>query len=313
VDHATDHGTFSSLDQLLEAVRAEKPRKMVVVVPHDRNTLKAVASAVSHRVAQPVLVGNRQIIEREAEGTGLDLDQCEVLDGADPEFIRHAVMMIQEQEADFLMKGLVHTSTLLRVVLDKHWGIRSTRLMSHVTVLQHPLEKRLILMTDAGVNVNPNVERKIDILRNAVDVALSLGIKRPRVAVIAAVETVQLPAMPATLHGELIKRYARAGMIEKPCYVDGPMALDIAVSMKKARTKGIGGEVAGRAQVILMPNIESGNVFYKALTCLHGDEMAGVVVGAQCPLVVPSRADSPKTKLFCIALASWLSRGGSRD
>jgi phosphate butyryltransferase len=304
----TDAGRrFSSLAELLDAVRAAGPRRMVVALPHDRMTLDAVAIAVRHGVARPILVGRRETIEREAGGAGLDLSACTILDGADPEFVRHAVLMVQEEQADFLMKGLVHTGHLLRMVMDRQWGIRSTRLLSHVALFEHPREHRLLLLTDAGVNIDPNIGRKLDILRNAVETAVALGIPRPRAAVIAAVETVRLPAMPATLHGALIKRYAAAGRLGLPCDVDGPLALDIAVSPEKAAVKGVGGPVAGRADILLVPNIESGNIFYKVLTSLHGQEMAGVVVGARCPLVVPSRADSAMTKLYSIAFGSWLS------
>jgi len=299
---------FSSLEEILKYEKAAPPMRMAVAAPHDATTLRAVAMAVKNRVAQPILIGSREIIEARAGEAGLDLTDCTIEDVDEKSHIVHAVQMIHERQADFLMKGLVQTSKLLRTVLDKQWGLSSSRLLSHVTVFEHPQEHRLLLMTDAGVNVNPNVARKIDILQNAVEVAITLGIAKPRVAILAAVENVQLPAMPATLHGELIKRYAAGGLLKYPCHVDGPLALDNAVSPTKAAAKGIGGPVAGQADVLVLPNIESGNIFYKALTSLHGDEMAGVVVGARCPLVVPSRADSPMTKLYCITLASFVSR-----
>lgn len=304
---------FSSLEELLKFEKAAPPMRMAVAAPHDTMTLRAVAMAVQHRVALPILVGSSEIIQQRADEAGLDLSDCTIVDVEEARHITHAVQMLHDREADFMMKGLVQTSKLLRTVLDKQWGLSSNRLLSHVTVFEHPGEHRLLLMTDAGVNVNPNVARKIDILQNAVEVAIRLGIAKPRVAILAAVENVQLPAMPATLHGELIKRYAAGGLLKHPCYVDGPLALDNAVSPAKAAAKGIGGPVAGQADVLVLPNIESGNIFYKALTSLHGDEMAGVVVGARVPLVVPSRADSPMTKLFCITLASYLSRVGHED
>ena len=309
MDSAGTSPCFSSLEEILNFEKAAPPMRMAVAAPHDSTTLRAVAMAVQHRVALPILIGSREIIEQRADEAGLDLSACTIENVEEGQHITHAVQMLHDHQADFMMKGLVQTSKLLRTVLDKQWGLSSSRLMSHVTVFEHPKEHRLILMTDAGVNVNPNVARKIDILQNAVEVAIALGIAKPRVAILAAVESVQLPAMPATLHGELIKRYAAGGLLKQPCYVDGPLALDNAVSPAKAAAKGIGGPVAGQADVLVLPNIESGNIFYKALTSLHGDEMAGVVVGTRCPLVVPSRADSPMTKLFCIALASYLSRG----
>ncbi len=308
MDSAGKTPHFASLDEILNYEKAAPPRRMAGAAPHDSLTLRAVAMAVQHRVAQPILIGSRKIISERAEEAGLDLSACIIEDVEEKNHILHAVQMLHDRHADFMMKGLVQTSKLLRTVLDKQWGLSTNRLLSHVTVFEHPKEQRLLLMTDAGVNVNPNVARKIDILQNAVEVAITLGIPKPRVAVLAAVENVQLPAMPATLHGELIKRYAQGGLLNFPCYVDGPLALDNAVSPTKAAAKGIGGPVAGRADVLVLPNIESGNIFYKALTSLHDDEMAGVVVGARCPLVVPSRADSPMTKLYCIALASFVSR-----
>ncbi len=308
MDSAGTTPIFSSLEDILKYEKAAPPMRMAVAAPHDAMTLRAVAMAVQQRVALPILIGSRGLIEQQAETAGLDLSACIIEDVDQERHITTAVQMLHDQRADFMMKGLVQTSKLLRTVLDKQWGLSSNRLLSHVTVFEHPKEHRLILMTDAGVNVNPNVARKIEILENAVEVAIALGIAKPRVAILAAVENVQLPAMPATLHGELIKRYAEGGLLKQPCYVDGPLALDNAVSPAKAAAKGISGPVAGQADVLVVPNIESGNIFYKALTSLHGDEMAGVVVGARCPLVVPSRADSPMTKLFCIALASFLSR-----
>ena len=222
------------------------------------------------------------------------------------ESIYHAVELYKNGKIDMIMKGLTSTSTLLRVILDKERGIPPDGILSHVGVCYLPQYKRLLFVTDAGVNINPSLRRKIEIIKNAANLAQGFGINNPKVAMLAAIEKVNLPAMPATLDAALISRMSDRGPF-KNIVIGGPFALDNAISLNAADYKGIHHPVAGNADIVCVPDIESGNILYKAITVIAGLNLIGIVVGSKIPLIVTSRSDPDKTKYYSIVLGAYYS------
>jgi phosphate butyryltransferase len=208
------------------------------------------------------------------------------------------------------MKGALDTSILLKAALNKEAGINAGRLTSHVAVIESPYYHKLFIVTDAAINIAPDIYGKLDIVANAVKVSRALGVERPKVAMLAAVEKVNFDKMPCTADAAIIAQMNRRGQV-KDCVVDGPLALDNAISAESARIKHIESEVAGDADVLVVPDIEAGNVLYKALLDLGGAKGAGIVAGAAKPIVLTSRADSPESKLASIALAALV--GAARE
>ena len=271
--------------------------------------LRAGVQAFERGVAEPVLVGDMKETERIAGERGLDISRFRKINVTDDDrAVFEAVRLFREGEAQFIMKGLVSTALLLKGVLNKETGVpHPSRILSHVAVFESPLDGRLMFLTDAGVNIAPTLQRKIEILKNGLDVARSLGVEAPRCVILAATEKVNYPAMPATLDGDILTKMARQGEFGD-ARVLGPLSLDLAVSGKAASTKRFDDPVAGNADILVTPNIEAGNVLYKALSTLSGCTMASVVVGSRVPVVVPSRGDSDASKFHSIALASVLAR-----
>jgi phosphate butyryltransferase len=214
-----------------------------------------------------------------------------------------AVALVRSGEADVLMKGVLDTSILLKAALNKEVGLNAGRLTSHVAVIESPHYHKLFIVTDAAINIAPDLQGKLDIVANAVAVSRSIGVELPKVAMLAAVEKVNPDKMPCTADAALITQMNRRGQV-KGCVVDGPLALDNAISAESARIKKIVSDVAGDADVLVVPDIEAGNVLYKALLDLGGAKGAGIVAGAAKPIVLTSRADSRETKLASIALAA---------
>jgi phosphate butyryltransferase len=275
--------------------------------------LRAGVEAYERGVAEPVLIGDMDETRRMADERGLDISRFRQLHITDDnQAVFEAVRLFREGEVRFIMKGLVSTAMLLKAVLNKETGVpHPSRILSHVAVFESPIDGRIMILTDAGVNIAPTVQRKIDILKNGLDVARALGIETPRCAILAATEKVNYPAMPATLDGDILTKMARQGEFGN-ARVLGPLSLDLAVSRKAAATKRFDDPVAGSADILVTPNIEAGNVLYKALSTLSGCVMASVVVGSRVPVVVPSRGDSDASKFHSIALASVLAgRSGS--
>jgi Phosphotransacetylase len=294
----------------------DKPR--VAIAPCAEGfVLRAGLDAAKKGLAMPVFIGNRDKALKLAEERGLDLSPYEFEDCPDDtQAVVRAVELFRTGQAQLIMKGLVSTATVLKAVLNKEAGLLPEGgILSHVSVFDAPTctrgceldGKRLMLLTDAGVNIRPTLQRKVEILRNALSVARALGIVTPRVAILAATEKVNYPAMPATLDADLLAKMGQAGDFGT-ALVAGPLALDIAVSPSAAALKGISGPVAGKADILCTPDIESGNILYKTFSALMGLTMASVVVGSRVPVVVPSRGDSEQSKLASIALAAYLAR-----
>lgn len=295
------------LTELLRKAKTRRPvRKVVVAAAEDKHVLKALQNAIKEEIIIPLLVGDKGKIEQIAQSIGFSLDGIELIDNREGSAIsaRIAVAKVRSGEADIIMKGFVNTGDLLKAVLDKDLGLRTDQLLSHVAFFESPYYHKIFCVTDVAMNIAPDLEAKVQIIHNAVKACHGIGIGNPKVAVAAAVETVN-PKMEATVHAAQLKEMNDKGLL-KGCIVDGPFAVDIAVNADAARHKGISGEVAGDCDIILAPDIEAGNMFYKALNFLGGASSAAVVMGASVPVVLTSRSDDERSKLLSIALATLI-------
>jgi phosphotransacetylase len=260
-------------------------------------------------MVEAVLIGPGDAVRRCAEEVGFDLSGVELVEAPDdPSSAARGVELVREGRADALMKGLVATSKFLHAIVDRERGIRGEGLLSHVGVFEVPGYHKLLIVTDAAMVIAPSLEEKVVLLRNAVTVANALGIPRPKCTLVCAKEE-PYEKMPCTMEGARMKEMAGAGELGDVVF-DAPLALDLAVSAESARIKKVQSEVAGDVDIIVTPDIEAGNVLYKSLIFLAGAELGAVVMGARCPVVLTSRADSAESKLCSIVLsgvvASWL-------
>jgi phosphate butyryltransferase len=299
-----------TLKDILVLAKKGAGRKKLVLVGADNGAgLKSLREAMRHGLVQPVLVGDKRGIVKVARLSKFALRGIEVIDRPDPKEAASAgVALCRSGEADILMKGSVNTDVVLRAILDRDHGLSRGGLLSNVTVFESPTEKRLLFMTDPAVNINPDVARKVEMIRNAVWVARRLGFASVKVAVLAAVEKINPKDMPATADAAVLARMGESGQIPG-AGVAGPYALDIAVSTAAAKCKHIEGPVAGRADVLLCPDIHSANILYKALIYFAGRDVANAMIGVKTPLVMSSRSDSLLTKLYTIALSVVLAGG----
>jgi phosphate butyryltransferase len=296
----------TSIRELHERARRGTPRTIAVAWPHDEDVLVSLDRAAGDGLVRPLLAGRRRVVEELARRLDLaHLDADFIESEAEADAVEAAVRAVRAGRAQMLMKGLVSTSTFLRGVLNKEWGLRKGSLLSHVALFEGRDPDRLVLLTDVAMNIAPDLQAKAQIVENAVEFAHRLGVERPRVAAIAAVETVSAD-MPATIDAAALAKMADRGQI-KGCVIDGPLALDNALSAEAARHKGIVSPAAGCADILLMPDIEAGNVLYKALGLLTSRPLAAVILGASAPVVLTSRADSDETKFNSIALAAAVS------
>lgn len=292
-----------NFDDLLSRVKECKRKKVSVAVAQDEPVLEAIKAAKEQGIADAILVGDKEKIKVIADSIGMDLTQFEVIHEPDvKKAALFAIQLVSSGRADMVMKGLVDTATFLRSVLNKEVGLRTGKVMSHVAVFEIEGFDRLIFLTDAAFNTYPDLKTKVQILENSVYVAHACGIECPKVAPVCAVEVVN-PDMPATVDASLLSKMNDRGQI-KGCIVDGPLALDNALSEEAAHHKGITGPVAGKADVIMLPNIETANVMYKTLTYTSNSRNGGLLVGTSAPVILTSRADSFETKVNSIALAA---------
>ncbi len=299
---------LNNFDKIIEsAMKQPKKLKISVAVAQDEEVLVAVEEARKRGIVEAILFGDVQEIEKLAQDLEIDLKKYELIDERDmAKACRMAVKVVSEGKAQILMKGLVDTSILLKAVLDAEIGLRTDRILSHVAISEATEFKRLIFMSDGGMNINPDIKAKKDIIVNAVSVARATGIPCPKVAIVCAKEKVD-PKMPCTVDAEKLVGMNTDGEIQD-CMVGGPFGLDNAVSEEAANHKGIKHPVAGKADIIIVPNIETGNVFFKSLVYFARYKSAGVIMGARAPIVLTSRADSAETKLNSIALATLISK-----
>ena len=295
---------ITSFEQLVDEVKSVPRQVISVAVAQDVDVLEALVKAQEAGLASAVLVGDRARMEALAREHNLNLSPFEIVNVPDEqEAVQTAIQLIREGKAEVLMKGLCSTATLMKAVLNKDSGLRKSGLLSHLGIFQIGTYHKLILMSDAALNIAPTLEEKIGITRNAIAIAHRLGIELPKVAMIAAVEKVNPGKMPATTDAAIIAKMNERGQI-KGAIIDGPLAVDNAFSRKSCEVKGIKSEVGGDADIAIVPEIETGNVFYKLLSYLAGAKTAGIIIGASVPIVLTSRADSEETKFLSIATAA---------
>ena len=299
-------------DAMLAAAKALPPMRVAVVAPDDPHSLGGALLARDEGLIVPVLVGSRARIGEAASALGASLEGLELIDIDDePASAARAVAMVHEGRVAAVMKGHLHTDGLLKHVVKAEGGLRTGKRISHVFVMDVPGRPQPILITDAAINITPDLKTKVDIVQNAIDLALAIGIDQPKVGILSAVETVN-PAIPSTLDAAALSKMAERGQI-RGGMVDGPLAMDNAIDIGAARTKGITSLVAGRANVLVAPNLEAGNMLAKELTFLAHAEAAGLLVGACVPVILTSRADDDKARLASCALAVlydvWLRTG----
>jgi len=276
-------------------------KKVAVISPHNETNLEAIKMAMDEGIAEPVLIGDEKIIGGLIEKVIGKDKKIEVHNSPDD---KSAVMLgcklIKEGHASSIMKGHLSTSTFLKGILDKDGGLNTGRFLSHVVVLEIPTYHKLLFVTDGGMNPHPDLETKVNILNNAIDMLTSLGIENPKVACLAGVETVN-ENQPETLDAAVLVEMNKRGQISG-AVVDGPLALDLAISAEAANIKGIESEVAGDADILLTPDMASANIMAKSLIHLANAKSAGIIVGASCPVILLSRADDAETKMRSIAL-----------
>ncbi len=307
---------MNRISEIIEKAKTLGRRRLAVASAQEAAVLEAVADAYREGIAEPILVGEPGAIARAAaeanKGSGVDISSFRIVE--EPTLAgaaARAVALVRSGEAEFLMKGIIDTSLLLRVALNKETGLNAGRLASHVAVIEVPTYHKLLIVTDAALNIAPDLSAFVDIIDSAVAVANALEVKTPKVALLAAVEKVNPEKMPCTVTASVLTQMNRRGQI-KNCIVDGPLALDNAISAESARIKKIQSDVAGDADILVVPDIEAGNILYKCLLDLAGAKGAAVIMGASVPMVLTSRADSAETKLASIALASLLGDKGLR-
>jgi phosphate butyryltransferase len=295
---------LSELKQLL----VDKPtRRLVLAAAQDQNSLSSVLMAARDGFIEPILVGDREAIQKIASENNIDLTGVRVVHEPDTEMaVEIAVRMVRSNQADILMKGQVGTSSLLKGVLNKEWGLRSGALLSHFAIFEVAAYHKLIAVTDVAMNIAPNLQEKISIVNNSVACLNKLGIEMPKVAVLGAVEMVS-ENMQATLDAALLSKMNQRDQI-RHCIIDGPLAFDNAISLESAMHKGIRSDVAGDTDLLLMPDIEVGNVLYKSLVFFAHAGVAAVILGAIAPIVLTSRSDSDQAKYYSVLLAAAISR-----
>ena len=292
---------ITSFDELVKNVQDQPKKTIALAVAEDKDALIALNDAHQKGIADGVLVGDRKIIREICQKNDIDVNNFDIIHSrTEQSAVIRAVQLVRERLADTLMKGKCSTATLLRVVLDKKHGIRSGKLLSHVAAFDIKTYPKILLMTDGGMNIAPDIDGKIGIIENAVFAAKKLGILNPKVALIAAIEKVNHKAMQCTIDAAVISKMYERGQLSG-AIVDGPLALDNAIDKRACEIKGIISPVAGDADIVIMPSIESGNVFYKALTSLSDAKGAGVVFGAKAPIVLTSRSDTKENKFMSIA------------
>src|SRR6056297_3139539 len=294
---------LKSLNDIIDLAKGKETRRLVVAAAADKPVLEAVKNAYQEKIIIPVLVGTKAKIKQICKEIDFNLSGVVIYDEDNPvKASVKAVSLIREGKAEILMKGLVSTAPLLKAVLDKEAGLRKGATLSHFALIESPHYHKLIGVTDAAMNVAPEFKEKVDIINNAVDAMHGIGVENPKVAVVGPLEVVN-PKIESTSHAAMLTMMNRRNQI-KGCIIDGPLAIDNAVSKQAAEQKGIVSEVAGDADILMAPDLNSGNILYKSLMFLGGSTSAAVIMGAKVPIVLTSRADTETSKLMSIALAA---------
>ncbi len=295
---------LTQISELKQLINPTHKKRLVLAAANDLHSLEAVLYAYNEGIiGSPLLAGNEKAIRKVADENQLDISACEIVQSENAyKAVENAVKVVKSADAQVLMKGNIATADLLRGVLNKEAGLRKAELLSHLAIFEVPTYHKLIALADVAMNIAPDLKQKIGILNNSVECLNHLGIEKPKVAVLGAVEVVNM-AMQATIDAAILSKMAHRGQI-KNCIVDGPLAFDNAVSYESAEHKGIVSDVAGDADFLLVPNIEAGNVLYKSLVFFTKAELAAVILGASVPIVLTSRSDSKESKFNSILLSA---------
>lgn len=295
---------FKTFDELIKHVQSNgKKKRVAVAAAHDSHALEAVILADKDNIATPVLVGYKKEIQEILVKLGVEADKYEIYEThSDKESAEKTIELIKEGKADFIMKGKLQTADLLRAVVNKEKGLSKGKVMSHIAMHEVPAYHKLLAVTDGGMMMYPNLEEKKQIIENAVEVFNNIGYPCPKVAVLAAVENVN-PKMPETVDADLLKKMNQDGEIIN-CIIEGPMSYDLAWSKESAAIKGYKSEVVGEADIMIVPNITTGNILGKALIYAGNAKMAGFIVGAKVPIVLTSRGASTQEKYLSLAISA---------
>jgi phosphate acetyltransferase len=297
-----DQVPHAKYDRLVAKAKEVPAATTIVVYPCDEPSLRGVIEATEAGIVRPVLVGPASQIAAVARKHGLDISRCDVVDVQDDEAAAlKGVELIHQGKGELLMKGSLHTDDLMRAVTASKTGLRTDRRISHVFIMDVPTHPDTLLITDAAINIAPDLDAKRDIVQNAIDLFTQVGLGTPRVAILSAVETVT-SKIPSTIEAAALCKMAERGQITGGV-LDGPLAFDNAIDPEAARIKGIKSEVAGRAQILVVPDLEAGNMLAKNLSFLAKADAAGIVLGARVPIVLTSRADSVRTRMASCAVA----------
>ncbi|HNS49595.1 MAG TPA: bifunctional enoyl-CoA hydratase/phosphate acetyltransferase [Anaerolineae bacterium] len=302
-----------TLEELVSMAQKHPPVRVAVAAAAHSLVLQSIRRATEIGIVEPLLVGREIDVRREAEAIGWDLNGAQlVLADTGAATAATAVELVKRGKAEVLMKGYLHTDEMLRAILNQQAGLRTDRLLTHVFVLEVPTYHKLLMISDAAININPQIAEKAAIAQNAIDLARRLGVEIPKVAALSSVETVN-PSIPSTVHAACLSKMAQRGQI-KGAIVDGPLAFDNAISAEAASDKGIDSPVSGDVDVVVVPDLDAGNILSKNLEYLAQAKMAGIVMGASAPVVLTSRSDPPKARVYSLALAGLLCRlGGCTD
>ena len=303
ISEVREHAKY---ERLVAATRSLQPLPTAVAHPCDETSLRGALEAAEADMIAPILVGPRGKIESLAKSLDLDLGGATIVDAPHSQAAAEkAVALVRAGEAELLMKGSLHSDELLAAVTKRDTGLRTGRRISHVFVMDVPNHPRTLFITDAAVNIAPDLMAKRDIIQNAIDLYAGLGFGIPKVAILSAVETIN-PGIPSTIEAAALCKMAERGQISGGD-LDGPLAFDNAISLEAARIKGIKSTVAGRADILVVPDLEAGNMLAKNLTFLSGADAAGIVLGARVPIILTSRADNVRSRMASCAVAMLLA------
>ena len=305
---ATGTGKY---ERLLERCLKLEPVPTAVVHPCEATALSGAVEAAQKSLITPILVGPKDEIAKTAKSAGLSLANLEIVDVSDSHAsAKRAVELVREGRAEVLMKGSLHTDELMSAIVSREGGLRTGRRISHAFIMDVPTYHKVLIVTDGAINIAPTLEDKVDICQNAIDLAISLGCEKPKVAILAAVETVN-SKMSATLDAAALCKMSERGQI-KGGVLDGPLAFDNAISVDAANTKGIQSAVAGDPDILLAPDLEAGNILAKQLSFLANADSAGMVLGARVPVILTSRADSVRSRIASCAVAMLVAHARRR-
>lgn len=298
--------TLKKLSALVEIARKKSVKKLVIAAAEDEQVFIAAIKAKNENIISPVFIGEQEKINGLATGLNINPSELEIIDNKDQAVSCDiAFQLINEGKADIIMKGLVNSSTFLKSLLNKRYGLVKDSILSHLAVFETPYYSKLLGVTDAAMNISPGIRDKAEIIRNAVRAYHKLGVSCPKVAILAATERIN-PKIKATVHAAKLKMMNSRRQIEN-CIIDGPLALDNAISKSAARHKNIESEVAGDVDILLTPDLNSGNILYKSLNFLGGAVSAAILLGASVPVVLTSRSDSGQSKFMSIAFAAAIN------